>query len=102
MTFRVEVFRPFRSPCSYLATLRLAALQGEYDVAFTVRPVYPIALRIPGFFRGVDPMWPPSLLLGRAADGVPRRTVLRSGPHRRAAVAHAAGGPVATAASNVT
>jgi 2-hydroxychromene-2-carboxylate isomerase len=26
-----------------------------------VRPVYPIAVRIPGFFKQVNPMWPPYL-----------------------------------------
>ena len=62
MTFQVDVFWSFRSPYSYLATPRLVALQLEYDVEFTVRPVYPIALRIPGFFKRVNPLWPPYLL----------------------------------------
>ena len=56
MTFQVDVFWSFRSPYSYLATPRLVALQLEYDVEFTVRPVYPIALRIPGFFKRVNPL----------------------------------------------
>lgn len=62
MTFQVDVFWSFRSPYSYLATPRLVALQREYDVEFAVRPVYPIALRIPGFFKKVNPLWPPYLL----------------------------------------
>jgi len=62
MTFHVDVFWSFRSPYSYLATPRLVALQAEYDVEFTVRPVYPIALRIPGFFKKVNPLWPPYLM----------------------------------------
>lgn len=62
MTFQVDVFWSFRSPYSYLATPRLVSLQHEYQVEFTVRPVYPIALRIPGFFRKVNPLWPPYLL----------------------------------------
>jgi len=62
MTFQVDVFWSFRSPYSYLATPQLVALERDYDVAFTVRPVYPIALRIPGFFKKVNPLWPPYLL----------------------------------------
>lgn len=57
MSFRVDVFWSFRSPYSYLATPRLVALQREYDVDITVRPVYPIALRIPGFFKKLNPLW---------------------------------------------
>jgi len=62
MAFQVDVFWSFRSPYSYLATPRLVALQNDYDVEFTVRPVYPIALRIPGFFKKVNPLWPPYLM----------------------------------------
>jgi 2-hydroxychromene-2-carboxylate isomerase len=57
MTLQVDVFWSFRSPYSYLATPRLVALQRAYDVDFTVRPVYPIALRIPGFFKKANPLW---------------------------------------------
>jgi 2-hydroxychromene-2-carboxylate isomerase len=62
VTLQVDVFWSFRSPYSYLATPRLVAMQREYDVEFGVRPVYPIALRIPGFFKKVNPLWPPYLL----------------------------------------
>ncbi len=62
MAFQVDVFWSFRSPYSYLVTPRLVDLQREYDVDVTVRPVYPIALRIPGFFKKVNPLWPPYLL----------------------------------------
>lgn len=62
MAFDVDVFWSFRSPYSYLATSRLVALQRDFDVQVTVRPVYPIALRIPGFFKKVNPLWPPYLL----------------------------------------
>ncbi|MDO9127561.1 MAG: DsbA family protein, partial [Parvibaculum sp.] len=34
----------------------------DYDVRCNVRPVYPIAVRIEGFFKQVNPMWPPYLL----------------------------------------
>ena len=59
MSHQVDVFWSFRSPYSYLATPRLVELRDTYDVAIAVRPVYPIALRIPGFFKQVNPMWPP-------------------------------------------
>ena len=38
------------------------SLQRDYDVDITVRVVYPIALRIPGFFKKVNPHWPPYLM----------------------------------------
>jgi 2-hydroxychromene-2-carboxylate isomerase len=60
--FLVDVFWSFRSPYSYLATPRLVELQRDYDVEISVRPVYPIALRIPGFFKKVNPLWPPYLM----------------------------------------
>jgi len=62
MAFDVDVFWSFRSPYSYLATSRLADMQREFDVEFTVRPVYPIALRIPGFFKRANPLWVSYLL----------------------------------------
>jgi 2-hydroxychromene-2-carboxylate isomerase len=62
MTLQVDVFWSFRSPYSYLATPRLVEIQRDYDVEITVRPVYPIAVRIPGFFKKVNPMWPPYLM----------------------------------------
>jgi 2-hydroxychromene-2-carboxylate isomerase len=62
MTHQVDLFWSFRSPYSYLATPRLVELRDAYDLAIAVRPVYPIALRIPGFFKQVNPMWPPYLI----------------------------------------
>lgn len=60
--FAVDVYWSFRSPYSYLATSRLVDLQREYELTIAVRPVYPIALRIPGFFKKVNPLWPPYLM----------------------------------------
>jgi 2-hydroxychromene-2-carboxylate isomerase len=62
MSFQLDVFWSFRSPHSYLATPRLVEMQRDYEVDVVVRPVYPIALRIPGFFRKVNPLWPPYLM----------------------------------------
>lgn len=61
MTLSVDVFWSFRSPYSYLATPQLLALQAEYDLEVVVRPVLPIAVRIDGFFKRVNPLWPPYL-----------------------------------------
>lgn len=61
MSLSFDLFWSFRSPYSYLATKRIVALRQEYDVAVNVRPVYPIAVRIPGFFKQVNPLWPPYL-----------------------------------------
>src|SRR5262245_63686321 len=61
MSLDVDVFWSFRSPYSYLATPRLVRLAADYDVAVNVRVVLPIAVRIPGFFEQVNPLWPPYL-----------------------------------------
>lgn len=61
MTLSVDVFWSFRSPYSYLATPQLVALREQYDLEVVVRPVLPIAVRIDGFFKRVNPLWPPYL-----------------------------------------
>jgi 2-hydroxychromene-2-carboxylate isomerase len=62
MTLTYDLFWSFRSPYSYLVTPRLQELERTYDVKVNVRPVYPIAVRIKGFFKQVNPMWPPYLM----------------------------------------
>ncbi|MEX0838030.1 MAG: DsbA family protein [Parvibaculum sp.] len=62
MTLSYDLFWSFRSPYSYLVTPRLVAFERDRDVKCNVRPVYPIAVRIEGFFKQVNPMWPPYLL----------------------------------------
>ncbi len=62
MTLDYDLFWSFRSPYSYLVTPRLIEFERDYDVRCNVRPVYPIAVRIKGFFKQVNPMWPPYLL----------------------------------------
>ena len=62
MTLSIDVFWSFRSPYSYLATGRLVRLSQEYDLDVAVRPVLPIAVRLPNFFKEVNPLWPPYLL----------------------------------------
>src|SRR6185369_17817513 len=62
MTLAIDVFWSFRSPYSYLATPRLARLARDYDLDVNLRVVLPIAVRIPGFFDTVNPLWPPYLM----------------------------------------
>ena len=62
MTLSFDFYFSFRSPYSYLATPQVADLIGRYDLQPRMRIVLPIALRIPGFFKTVNPLWPPYLL----------------------------------------
>ncbi len=61
MTLSVDVFWSFRSPYSWLATPPLVKLRADYDLDVRIRPVMPIAVRIDGFFKRVNPLWPPYL-----------------------------------------
>lgn len=62
MTLQFDFYFSFRSPYSYLATPMIEALMAQYDLAPRMRIVLPIAVRIPGFFKTVNPLWPPYLL----------------------------------------
>jgi 2-hydroxychromene-2-carboxylate isomerase len=55
MTLSVDLFWSFRSPYSYLALARVGAIVAQYDVSVHARPVYPLAVRDPGFFQRTDP-----------------------------------------------
>ncbi len=55
MAFTVDLFWSFRSPYSYLAIPKTLKLVAEYDVTVNLRPVYPLAVRVPGFFKPADP-----------------------------------------------
>lgn len=57
MSLEVEVFWSFRSPYSYLATPRIAEMAAAYDLEMRIRPVYPLAVRVDGFFERQDPRW---------------------------------------------
>jgi 2-hydroxychromene-2-carboxylate isomerase len=61
MTLAFDFFFSFRSPYSYLATHKVQAIRQVWDVEVNLRPVLPIAVRIPGFFETVNPLWPPYL-----------------------------------------
>ena len=62
MPLSVDVFWSFRSPYSYLATPRLVRLAKLYKIDVKLRPVLPLAVRSPDFFKRVDPLWPAYLL----------------------------------------
>ncbi len=62
MTHEVDVFWSFRSPYSYLATPQMVALESIWDLKFKIRPVYPIAIRLDGWFKNANPMWLPYLV----------------------------------------
>ena len=57
MTLHYDLYWSFRSPYSYFVTKRLVELERDYDIACTVRVVYPIAVRQPEFFDNNDPLW---------------------------------------------
>jgi len=57
MTLSVDLFFSFRSPYSYLALTRTRRMVAEYDVAVSLRPVYPLAVRVPGFFKRTNPQF---------------------------------------------
>jgi 2-hydroxychromene-2-carboxylate isomerase len=62
MTLAFDFYFSFRSPYSYLATPMVERLMARYEIAPRMRIVLPIAIRIPGFFKSVNPLWPPYLL----------------------------------------
>lgn len=69
-TLAFDFYFSFRSPYSYLAAPQIEALLAEFDVEVAMRIVRPIAVRIPGFFQSVNPLWPP--YLARDTGGSPR------------------------------
>ncbi len=57
MTLSVDLFFSFRSPYSYLALPKTLKLVEDYDLAVNLRPVYPLAVRVPGFFKKANPQF---------------------------------------------
>lgn len=57
MTYAVDLFFSFRSPYSYLALPQTLEMVATYDVAVNLRPVYPLAVRVPGFFKRANPQF---------------------------------------------
>jgi 2-hydroxychromene-2-carboxylate isomerase len=57
MTLSVDLFFSFRSPYSYLALPKTRKLVADYDLIVNLRPVYPLAVRVPGFFKRANPQF---------------------------------------------
>jgi 2-hydroxychromene-2-carboxylate isomerase len=55
MTLSVDLFFSFRSPYSYLALPKTLKLVADYDATVNLRPVYPLAVRVHGFFKRTNP-----------------------------------------------
>ena len=62
MDLPFDLYFSFRSPYSYLATPQIESFCQRYAATPRMRIVLPIAIRIPGFFKTVNPLWPPYLL----------------------------------------
>jgi 2-hydroxychromene-2-carboxylate isomerase len=57
MRLSVDLFFSFRSPYSYLALPKTLQLVADYDAMVNLRPVYPLAVRVPGFFKRANPQF---------------------------------------------
>jgi len=57
MTLSVDLLLSLRSPYSYLALPKTSKLVADYDVTVNLRPVYPLAVRVPGFFKKTNPQF---------------------------------------------
>ena len=55
MTLSVDLYFSFRSPYSYLALPKTLRIVKQYDLVVNARPVYPLAVRVPGFFKKANP-----------------------------------------------
>jgi 2-hydroxychromene-2-carboxylate isomerase len=55
--FAFDLFWSFRSPFCYLALDRIIEMNQKFNVTVNVRPVFPLAVRIPDFFKTVHPKY---------------------------------------------
>jgi 2-hydroxychromene-2-carboxylate isomerase len=53
---KVDVFWSMRSPYCYIALDRILEMQKKYNVRMNLRPVWPIAIWDPEFFKGIEYM----------------------------------------------
>ena len=63
MTLHADLFFSFRSPYSYLAMGRYAAMIAEFDLEITLRTVWPIAIRDPDILFSGNPAAPRYIFL---------------------------------------
>ncbi|MGO9357981.1 MAG: 2-hydroxychromene-2-carboxylate isomerase [Xanthobacteraceae bacterium] len=57
MSLTVDLFWSFRSPYSYLAIPKTLRLVADHDLVVNARPVYPLAVRVPDFFKRTNPQF---------------------------------------------
>jgi 2-hydroxychromene-2-carboxylate isomerase len=57
MTLHADLYFSFRSPYSCLAIGRYRAMAETFDLEIVLRPVYPLAIRQPDFFKRNHPNW---------------------------------------------
>ena len=62
----VDVYFSFRSPYSYLALRQLLDWARTDDIELTIRPVYPLAIRSKTFFKTLNPLGVPYVLMDAA------------------------------------
>jgi 2-hydroxychromene-2-carboxylate isomerase len=63
MSLSFDFYFSFRSPYSYFGLIRVLKVSHAYDVEIVFRPVYPLAIRTPDFFKRVDPRYRPYQML---------------------------------------
>jgi 2-hydroxychromene-2-carboxylate isomerase len=77
MAHAVDLFWSFRSPYSYLALTKTLQLVADYDVVVSARPVYPLAVRDPTFFKRTNPLFSRYVVLDSTrvaqCEGIPFR-----------------------------
>jgi 2-hydroxychromene-2-carboxylate isomerase len=57
--FSFDLFWSFRSPFCYLALDRILEIERDFNVTVNVRPVFPLAVRTPDFFKNVNQKYRP-------------------------------------------
>ena len=78
MALSFDLYWSFRSPYSYIALPRVAALARDFAVEVEMRVVHPAAIRNPAYFRAMNPLSRPYFLLDSA-----REAAVRGLPFRR-------------------
>ena len=78
MALSFDLYWSFRSPYSYIALPRVAALARDFAVEVEMRVVHPAAIRNPAYFRAMNPLSRPYFLLDSA-----REAAFRGLPFRR-------------------
>jgi 2-hydroxychromene-2-carboxylate isomerase len=77
MTLSADLFYSFRSPYSYFAARKTEKIVADYDVAVNLRAVYPLAVRVPDFFKKTNPKF-----LSYVAIDAPRVAQRENIPYR--------------------